>query len=346
MKLVYKHPLYLILSILVLFCLKSKAQQFPTFSSLEQHNIYINPASVNNSFFNNKVNLRLGLSSRQQWIFSDYRPQTQNFSFEFRGPIESQPLNDQNVFLLTGSSIILDNIGPSRIIKGMGNLGIMILPENKGNNYRNANFGFSAAFNIGASQNSIRTNNIFFFNPNDLINQDQFGKSYFNLDAGIYMFRRYGSKGSGDHVIYVGLSGHNINQSPALTITGQTQNYGIDTRTHWNLMGGWLRSIESGGEYIKLSTWIKYVAGAPISIQIDIRYPLLENFWVSTGISTSQYAGIESTPITILGGWGYNIFRNKHEGQILQINFFLEYSLRKLGPNFGPNLQFQLSYFF
>ena len=81
----------------------------------------------------------------------------------------------------------------------------------------------------------------------------------------------------------------------------------------------------------------KYTPNAPVNIDFNLRYQLVDHFWIGTGVSTAGNYHLEA---------GYILGENMGWYSHLRIGYGFDYSFTTFGPAAGPAHEINLFYTF
>ena len=89
--------------------------------------------------------------------------------------------------------------------------------------------------------------------------------------------------------------------------------------------------------FLEPSLWIKYVDGAPINADLNLRYQTPNSIWIGTGISSAGNFHFEA---------GFNLGENVGLYNNVKIGYSYDYSFSSFGPSVGNTHELQVSYSF
>lgn len=231
--------------ILLLFVIKSQAQQDAHYTQYMYNMSVINPA-----YAGSKENLSLGMLYRKQWIQLDGAPST--FTFSGHAPLPNN--------LGAGLSVISDQAGPVTRNNIFADVSYTL---NLGGEHRLA-FGLKAGATLhkvglqSQVQGSVRDNT-------DQAFGSDFNDTYFNIGSGLFYYTdKY----------YVAVS------VPSFLKTKNINNDGInigETTPHYFITGGYVFDLSPSVKF-KPFTMIKTAFNAPISVDASANFLFNQKF--------------------------------------------------------------------
>lgn len=302
---------------LILYALActATAQQLPLFTQYREYSGIINPAYLNSDNFLNEKNLSFGTSYRAQWVGKERTPRTA----AIRG--EHAWMNE-GIGLLTGGYLLNDQLGPTGFTGLYGKIGGII-------GYDPRVSGLCVALNFGMVQHRILASRVNLIDPNDrLADVDQ---TRIIPDVGFGLFY-YHLLDNNDNLY----AGYSMPQALALDLTYKTiqGEYGLDRVRHHYFNAGYYKFINDES-FIEPSIWLRSVAGAPLSLDLNIRYQVNGSFWVGTGSGTNG---------AFHGEAGFILGDNLGLDNTLKIGYGFDYFFKTYGPFFGTSHEINLAY--
>jgi len=234
-----------ILKILIcLFCFTQSGfgQQEPQYTQYQY-----NPMTVNPGYAGSRGHLTLTSLYRSQWVGLEGSPKTITFSID--SPV--------GIVDGLGLSIIQDEWGPATETYFDGNYAHQLILNRNGDRLA---LGLKAGvrfFSLDFSKGTRRDQN------DDQFNENLNGKLLPSVGAGVFYF-------SGNS--YFGLSIPNFFPSEYFDRDIQQKS---DERMHVNLIGGYVFDLNRELKF-KPSFYTKYVAGAPISVDVSANFLIRE----------------------------------------------------------------------
>jgi hypothetical protein len=98
-------------------------------------------------------------------------------------------------------------------------------------------------------------------------------------------------------------------------------------------MAGWYWFTGSDS-YLEVSSWVKYVEGAPLNADINLRYQLPSAPYLGAGFSTASNFTFEA---------GINVGQSYNADTHFRIGYAYGYSFRSFGPSVGGTHEIQLA---
>lgn len=223
------------------------AQQDPMYTQYMNNLLVINPG-----FAGSQETGNLLLVSRNQWVSFSGAPKTNSVSFH-------TPLNTQNVGL--GFSILNDKVGP-QIQTGVYFDYSYFLQATD-------NFQLGIGLKAGASFYRAALTELNPINPDPIYSQDIYKNFLPNFGVGFYLF-------SDD--TYLGISVPNLIKN-TISRDDYITDYVQREEIHLYLIGG--KKFELSNYFqLKVSSMIRYVRIAPITLDITSLFGIKEKFWV------------------------------------------------------------------
>jgi hypothetical protein len=132
----------------------------------------------------------------------------------------------------------------------------------------------------------------------------------------------------GSDIIYGGLSVPQI-FGLALTVTNESGSYNFQRVPHYFATAGYYKFIGEQS-FIEASTWVKYVKGAPINLDVNLRGQISEFIWLGAGYSTARFV---HTEVGFLFG----------DNPRFKFGFGYDHSFSTIAPFFGAVHELNLS---
>ena len=238
-----------------------QAQQLPNFTIYRDQWNVINPAALSNNYIINEMNYTVGGSYRRNWLNVQDAPQTQILNFEMVWEDRS------SVF---GAHVINDKTGKLGQTGFYGNYAYIL--DMGGRTDRALVIGLGA----GLVQYGAKLSEIDF--P-DLSNRPSIDDNLlfpdFSLGAFFYEEDRY----------YLGVS---IPQVFGLDtrFTAENGRYDVKRLPHVYGGGGYYFDSFLGNStsFLEVSSWLRYVPNAPLSIDVNGRLQISELYWAGIGL--------------------------------------------------------------
>ena len=259
-----------ILSIVLWAATLAQAQQLPLVAQYRYAQGMLNPAAVSSDFFLYEYNINVVAGSRLQWFNQPETPRTVFASGEyisdFGGAFE----------LIAGGNLLQDQTGPISLSGVYGRLGSIFTRDP----YLG---GFGVGFNLGMAQYQIDADRIVWKDPTDPaipLNDIQLRRP--DLGVGLFYYKRIRKRGFFDEDnIYLGLSVPQLLSSPEVIVSA-VQEVAFRRVPHMYGTLGWYHFFNED-VFLELSTWTKYVKGAPLNVDLNARLQPGRTLWVGLG---------------------------------------------------------------
>jgi type IX secretion system PorP/SprF family membrane protein len=298
-----------------------QAQQLPLFTQYREYGSAINPAVVNSGYLNFGQQGTLGLSYRSQWAGIANAPRTT----VLHGSYFVDDLSTLN--WIFGGHLMNDEVGPTAFTSLKGRVAAVISGDPS---YSGISIGLSA----GGLQYRVKAAEFRARDSDDISlaqNQAQF---YPDLGFGIFAYQSFGR---GDDNFYYG--GVSIPQLFGVDFTFVNDNgneLALERAMHVYAQAGMIVQFWNES-FIEPSAWVKYVAGAPINVDLNVRYQFAGGLFIGAGGSTAKTAHLEGGVLL-----GDNIGYEKN----LQIGYGYDYSFSSQGPFIGNTHELNIAYYF
>lgn len=247
MKNKFTRTLFLGLAMLALGNSESLAQQDPMFTQY-----FFNPLSINSGYAGTREALNVTLLAREQWVGMEGRPRTQSLSIH-------TPLANES--MAVGFSFLRDEIGPIKTTSVYGDFAYRI---NVTENSRLA-FGLKAGLNLfTADLRSLQGTD----GADVSFQQNLQNEPLPNFGFSLYWWA---------DDFFVGLSTPKLMENDIDEVgNDMVQNR---EKRHFFLTGGYVFNLN---ESLKLKPTIltRYVAGAPVSVDVTANLLIEEKLWV------------------------------------------------------------------
>mgnify|MGYP000388759053 CR=1 FL=1 len=311
-----KFPLF------VLCCLPSlvlTAQQLPLFAQYRNASGLINPASLNAQYLLYEYDLNFSTSYRANWWEQRGTPRTVQASGEYVSDFGN------NVEWLVGGTLVQDQAGPLGLSAGYLRLGTIV---GKDPYYEALVIGFAAGF----VQYDFNLSEINWLDPADpdVASLDE-AISKPDVGLGIFYHRRLGGR-QGTNNVYFGLSLPQVLNARYELARGNGVRAYLDRRRHYYFTGGWYHFFNQE-TFLEISSWAKYVRGAPVNVDFNARFQPGRVVWFGLGYNLNTILHLET---------GLNVVGLMGENTNLQLGFAFDQSFRALGYDLGGSFEFTL----
>ncbi|KIX22430.1 membrane protein [Flavobacterium sp. 316] len=242
--------IYITSLFLIVFAIKSQAQQDPHYTQYMYNMNVMNPA-----YAGSKENLSIGLLYRQQWVNVDGAPKTATLSGH--SPV------GKNVGL--GLSVISDKIGPVEENNAYADFSYTL---NLGGEHRLA-LGLKAGATFHRVGLYSEIGNGFVPDENDIAFSENVNNTYLNVGTGFFYYtQKY----------YVALSVPNMLKSKYLDVTKNGNDYQFGSETqHYFLTGGYVFNLSDNTKF-KPSFMLKSAFNVTPSLDVSANVMFFDKF--------------------------------------------------------------------
>ncbi|MEN0003272.1 MAG: PorP/SprF family type IX secretion system membrane protein [Bacteroidota bacterium] len=301
--------------LLTTFCLQ--AQQLSLFTQYRENQTIINPAAVEGDFLTFGQNITFGASYRAQWVGFDNAPTTQTL----RGSWINR--DGSGASLMAGGHIINDQTGPTGFTGIYGRVAAVVSGDPE---YSGLSIGLSAGyvqFRVDGEEINLRE-------EGDVLSDQNQNQMHPDVGAGIFYYQ-----GVGDYDYFYG--GISIPQVLGLDLTFQDDDgeYSLQRVRHFYAQLGYIAFFGDDGGFLEPSAWVKYVQGAPINADINLRYQLPGSVWIGAGVSTAS---------NMHGEFGFILGDNIGADNLIKIGYGFDYSFSDFGPSVGGTHEINVSF--
>ncbi len=306
-----------LLSCLWFFAFGANAQQLPLFTQYRDNHTIINPAMLSSDYLLYENNITIGASYRSQWRDLKNRPVTQNIHFDYLNSYGS------GVALTAGGYLINDQTGPTGFTGVYGKIGGILTDDPYFG-------GLSFALNFGAVQYRINAAEIKLRDVGDQLPFENQAKIFPDVGLGVYYYLKLQGKGwFDDDYLYGGISAPQI-LGLDLEYSDLTGKVSLKRIQHIYANIG-LYKFMRDDNFLEPSVWLRYAPNAPLSVDFNLRYQMINGFWIGAGASLSGNAHLEL---------GFVI--EEH----MRIGYGFDYSFSSFGPSTGGSHEINLNYSF
>lgn len=291
------------------------AQQLSLFTQYRENATIINPAALESDFLTNGYNITFGANYRRQWAGQENTPETQSVRMSY---IKA---DSRSVALTAGGYLLNDQTGPTGYTGIYGRLGTVISqdPESGG-----ISVGLSAGYvgyRVNSSELRLQTEG------DPLAGVDQ-GQSHPDIGLGLFAYRY-----ANDYNMFYG--GISIPQLLGFDLTFQNDDgqFDVTRLRHYYGMAGWYW-FTGQDSFLEVSSWVKYVEGAPLNADISVRYQLPSAPYMGMGISTAGNFHFEA---------GINVGQSYDAETNFRVGYGFDYSFSSFGPSVGGTHELQLA---
>lgn len=314
-----KHHLLLILLVV---CLGefAHAQHLPLFTQYRDQIGVLNPGAFSHDYLVHENPMSFGLSFRRQWVGLESAPVTQTL----RGEYFYESGGSFN--LIYGGHVVNDQTGPTGFTGAYGRVGGLLSSDP----YYG---GLSLGFSFGMVQYRVKTSELRLRDLNDLTGTTDQSMLFPDVGVGLYYYKYIERGFLDDSHIYAGVS---IPQVFGLDLEFITENGSFGTRRiqHYYAVAGLYKYLRND-TYLEPSVWFKYAPGAPVNVDLNLRYQMNGNFWLGAGGATAGTVHLET---------GFILGENYNLNNTLKIGYGFDYSFNTFGPEVGSSHEINLTY--
>lgn len=258
-------------------CQVVQGQQLPLFNIYRDHWNILNPAHISNNYLLYKCPTSVGVSYRQQWFKLADSPATQVVNAE-------AVLPNQNI--VTGGYIINDQTGKLKNIGIYGQFAYR-LPLEGSIITQNKKQELVIGINAGMVQPwRLNANDIRLQNPDEALSEYQ--QNWFpDFSFGVFYYL--------NDQFYAGFS---VPQIISLNRYLNNNNPGFPRVPHYYAVIGGYKEIDLGGfglSTLESSMWVRHVPGSPLSMDLNLRCSVEDNYWLGLGLGLGLGTEITST---------------------------------------------------
>jgi len=297
-----------------------QAQQLSLFTQYRENLSLINPGSVSSNYLAFGDNLSFGASYRAQWTGFENAPTTATLRGEYLYETGG------SFSLLSGGYLVNDQTGPTGFTGLYGRIGGVISDDPYFG-------GIALGLTFGAVQYRVNASEIVLKEQNDILaGQDQ-NQIFPDVGFGIFAYKQLEGGAFDEDYVYGGISVPQV-IGLDLAFTGDNGEFSTKRLQHFYGVLGFYKFFRDDS-FLEPSVWVKYVSGAPVNADINLRYQIQRNFWIGVGGSTAQSFHAEAGVVV-----GENLgFENT-----LRIGYGFDYSFTGFGPSTGGTHEINVSY--
>lgn len=306
----------LLLSLAVCWTSLLSAQQLSLFTQYRENATLINPAAMELDFLAYGYSMTIGASYRKQWSGISGSPTTQAIRFSYINPSRG------GATLQAGGYVINDQTGPTGFTGIYGRIGAVLGADPEYS-------GLSLALSGGYVGYRVRASELVLRDDGDVVGMVDQTQSHPDVGVGIYF---YNTVGYSDNQVYIGVSVPQL-LGFDLTYTNEAGEFEVQRLRHYYAMAGTILRFRNES-FMELSTWGKYVEGAPFNADFNLRYQMNNALYMGAGISTAGNFHVEA---------GVNLGQNAGLDNNIRIGYGADYSFSSFGPSVGGTHEFQVS---
>lgn len=252
------------------------SQQLPLQSDFNNLQTIINPGSLNMNYLYSEYRLNIGVSHRNQWSGIKNAPKT--------NLVHADYFHDGNaVGIISGGYIIQDKVSKIKTTGVYGKIGGLLSDDPY---YHGISLGISA----GLVSYSIDTRDAQLIDKDDVLAYSLNNTLSPDMGLGVAFYSRIGQK----DMIFGGLS---VPQLLGLDLSFKNDQNKFDVKRiqHYYAQLGYKKGLSNDESYFELSSWLKYVKGAPLNVDFNLKYQINEIIYLVSGFNSSGF---------VLGGFG------------------------------------------
>jgi type IX secretion system PorP/SprF family membrane protein len=291
------------------------AQQLSLFTQYREAATIINPAAMESDWLTYGYNMTIGAGYRRQWANQENTPETQTIRFSYINPYKT------GATITAGGHLINDQTGPTGYTGFYGRIGTVISQDPQ-------SYGISVGLSAGYVGFRINSSELVVRDEGDPLTGVDQSQSHPDLGVGIFVYGLVND----DNMLYGGIS---VPQVLGFDLTYQNDNgeFDITRLRHYYGTAGWYWFTGSDS-FLEVSSWVKYVEGAPLNADLSLRYQLPSAPYMGAGISTAGNFHFEA---------GLNIGQSFNADTNFRIGYGYDYSFSSFGPSVGGTHEIQLS---
>lgn len=291
------------------------AQQLSLFTQYREAATMINPAAMESDWLTYGYNMSIGANYRKQWVGQENSPETQSIRFSYINPYKT------GATFTAGGYLLNDQTGPTGYTGIYGRLGTVISQNPD-------EYGISVGLSVGYAGYRVRSSELVVRQEGDPLTGADQSQSHPDIGLGVYAYGLIND----DNMLYGGVS---VPQMLGFDLTFQNDNgeFDITRLRHYYGMAGWYWFTGSDS-YLEVSSWVKYVEGAPLNADINFRYQLPSAPYIGAGFSTASNFSFEA---------GINVGQSYNADTNFRIGYAYGYSFRSFGPSVGGTHEIQLA---
>ncbi|MFK7936698.1 MAG: type IX secretion system membrane protein PorP/SprF [Saprospiraceae bacterium] len=314
------------LLLIILFIINDlSAQQLPIFTQYRENHSLLNPATIPSNFIQSDGYLtsEVGISYRYQWMGLQDAPRTFTARYD-------RVVDDYNFTI--GGTLLSDQTGPTGVNGGLLRYSYQLAATN--------NLTVSVGLAGGVLQYAFRGSEGIVRDVGDEIGEMNFNRTQGEVQLGIFFINEIGRADK----LYGGLS---VPQLLNFTISSSTaENMPWDREPHYYATLGWIKNINGYGTndlFIEPTLWLKYVPNAPLQLDANFRFQMVELFWLGTGYSMSMGEAFSSNNVHLEAGFIIGELAGL-DGKNLKIGYGYGRGINTYGPRFGNTHEINLTY--
>ena len=285
------------------------AQQLPLQSQFNDLQGIINPAAMNTNYLYSNYTFNIGVNHRSQWTGIPNAPKTNILYVDY--VYENDPFS-----LISGGHIIQDQVSRIKTTGFYGKIGGLFSSDPK-------EHGLSLGLSGGVIQYAINTQNAQLIDEDDVLALTKTNKLYPDIGFGVAFYKRLHKN---DDLVFGGLSVPQI-LGLNLAFRNDENNFDLKRTQHYYAQIGYLRNLYRETSFLELTSWIKYVKGAPVNIDVNLKYQITDLLYIGSGLNS---AGMYN------GNLGLEL-NNRIGDNIIRLNYGFGLPFFSTSPQFGSS---------
>ena len=263
------------------------AQQLPLQSQFNDLQGIINPAAMNTNYLYSSYTFNIGINHRSQWTGIPHAPKTNILHLDYI--YENGPFS-----LISGGHIIQDQVSRIKTTGFYGKIGGLFSDDPK-------ETGISLGLSGGVVQYAIDLRDAQLIDEDDALAFAKTNKLYPDIGFGVAFYRRLHKN---DDLVFGGLSVPQI-LGLNLAYRNDDNNFDVKRIQHYYAQIGYLRNLYRETSYLEFTSWVKYVKGAPVNVDVNVKYQITNLLYIGSGLNSSgMYNGNVGLELN-----GDNLFR-------------------------------------
>jgi len=294
-------------------------QQLPLLSQYTSQISALNPAAPSVDFLLFEQTGSVGASSRVQWAGLDGNPRTYR--------VHGQYIIDNGTSqLLVGGQVIHDETDPIQNTSFYGQVGVLLSEDPTYS-------GISIGLNAGMSQYRVMASQLQVRDENDVVLMGDYNQLYPDVGVGVFAYQTLEWGILDGDMVYAGISAPQI-LGLNVSLRNDAGEFDTERSRHFYGQAGLYKRV---GESLMFepSTWVKYVPNAPLNANFNLRMLYNNQFWLGTGLSTSDILQAEAG--VIVGSDGSNM---------LHLGYTYSYPFNSFGNVLGQTHEFNVRFAF
>lgn len=295
------------------------SQQLPLFTQYREMQGILNPAALNSDYLLYDLPTTVAVSARTQWAKTADGPKTQVLHGEHL-------FERDNSALLPGISLLNDQAGMVGFTGLYGRLAAIVSRDPYDG-------GIAVGLQGGLVQYRVDLSEARLHDPNDITATTNHVQWFPDVGAGVYYYKRWQrGRGRGD-LFWAGLS---VPQALGLNLRFRDDNGSFETQRlrHFYSHAGYVHALYNEGAFLEFSSWVKYVRGAPVNVDLNFRYQINNTFWLGAGGSTARALHTE---------FGVRLDGFPGADHALRIGYGFDYWFARFGPEMGGTHELTLA---